>query len=170
MYVDHTRTLLAASLICSIVKTPKKSSSVTPLITANATSSTLTGGAKSRSDAGRELKGLVKFSTARRSFSAGSPTKSKGTSKPSTLLFPYMNPGLKTIPEDVNTTVRFNNAINKNNKANLLAYYPLKIWYSSSRKSIAGSSMSFRYIIFKIVFSIQQIESFTYLVMLSVNK
>jgi len=105
---------------------PKKSSSLTPLITANATSSTLTGGAKSRSDAGRELKGLVKFSTARRIFSAGSPTKSKGSSKPSTLLFPYMKAGLKTIPEDVNKTVKFN-AINKNSKTYPLVLYPSKI-------------------------------------------
>lgn len=97
----YIRTFSAASLIWSIVKTPKNSSSVTPLITANATSSTLTGGAKSRSDAGSELKGLVKFSTARRIFSAGSPTKSRGISKPSTLLLPYMKAGLKTIPVDV---------------------------------------------------------------------
>lgn len=98
---NHTLTFAAASLICSIVKTPKKSSSVTAFTTANATSSTLTGGASSRSDAGRDLKGLVKFSVAFRSLSSGSPIKSRGISNPPTLLFPCMTPGLRTTPGEV---------------------------------------------------------------------
>lgn len=94
----HALTFAAASLICSTVKTPKTSSSVTALIVASAKSSTLTGGARKMSEAGMELRGLRKFPKTDRNFSAGSPTKSKGISKPSTLLFPYMKAGLSTTP------------------------------------------------------------------------
>lgn len=96
----YTFTFAAASLICSIVKMPKKSSSTTAFSTASARSSTLTGGAKSRSDAGIELNGFVKFSIARRMLSAGSPIKSRGISKSPTFRFPYMKAGLKTTPEE----------------------------------------------------------------------
>lgn len=105
LQILHTFTAAAASLICSIVKTPKISSSVTAFITASATSSTLTGGARSKSEAGREFKGLVKFSITFRNFSTGSPIKSRGISNPSTFRFPYMNPGLRTTPVQVQSLI-----------------------------------------------------------------
>lgn len=55
------------------MKIPKTSSSLTAFTTASPTSSTLTGEAKRRSDPGRDLKGLVKFSTVLRNLSTGSP-------------------------------------------------------------------------------------------------
>lgn len=108
---SYTFTLAAASFICSIVKTPKMSSSLTALTTASATSSTLTGGASKRSDAGSEFKGLVKFCVASSNFSNGSPIKSRGISNPSTFLLPYMNPGLKTTPAhvEVNLSIHVRN-------------------------------------------------------------
>ncbi|KAL8141750.1 hypothetical protein V2J09_014782 [Rumex salicifolius] len=78
---------------------PNMSSSLTALITARATSSTLKGGARIKSEAGTELMGFVRFSVARRNLSNGSPIKSRGISKASTFLLPYINPGLSTTPK-----------------------------------------------------------------------
>lgn len=125
----HTFTFSAASLICSIVKMPKKSSSFIALITASATSSTLTGGARSRSEAGRELNGFVKFSVARSILSRGSPITSNGISKPSTLLFPYMNPGLNTTPVQVHLGEEKKKRLDRGNKKREVDSLFLKISY-----------------------------------------
>ncbi len=92
--------------ICSILNVPKISLSETALTTAFATSSTLTGGARSKSDAGKFLSGRVNADVAARSFFRGSPTNPNGMSTPFTFLFPYIKPGRRTVPGNLSQNSR----------------------------------------------------------------